>query len=104
MSKYDSAILYQSRCNDWMQALIFVNDVGFNFVSAVTAIRKAINAYWQEEFDCYGEAIENRLAAENIDFEIEYCKYDPSNDNPFEAWEDRIAELECMRVIKYYMD
>lgn len=104
MSKFDSAILYQSQCNDWMQALIFINDIGFELVHAVTSIRMAIDDYWRDDFDCYGEAIETRLAAAGIDFEIEYCKYDPSNDNPFDIWNERIEELEKLRVIKYYMD
>ena len=102
--KFDSAILYQSCCNHWMQAIIHLDDVGFNIVLAAQAIRSGIDRLWDDEYDCYGEAIEDALQESGIQHEIEYCKYNPEDDTPLASWEKRIKTLESEQKIKYYMD
>lgn len=101
--KFNSAILYQSLCNHWMQAIIYLDDVDFNVLIAVQAIRSGIDKMWNEEYECYGEAIEAELDKNNILYDVEYCKYNPEDDNPLEEWDEHILELEKERKIKYYM-
>lgn len=62
---------------------------------AVEVIRKAMDMFWEDEYEAYGDAVENELALADVPFEIRYIPWDDKADEAVDeaAWEKWIDEI-----------
>ena len=77
--------------NDWMDCCVYVPREYEG--RATKAIKTAINEFWDQNEQCYGDMIENNLCDADIPFMIEYCDYDPETDVPYDWWEEHFDYL-----------
>lgn len=87
------AIRYFSVTNEWIDCVVVV-PAEFHDV-AVDVIRKAVAMYWDDEYEAYGDAIENEMAMADIPFEIRYIEWDHESDTAVDndGWEAWIEEV-----------
>lgn len=88
-----SAIRYFSFMNEFLDFVVTVPDA---FVEAAcTIIKFALDQFWDDEYETYGDALETELAYADIPFEIHYLPWDDKGDCPVDeqAWESWIEEL-----------
>lgn len=86
---------YYSTMNPWIDFAVYAPK---NAVPHITKrIREAMNAYWEGEFDTYGDALEHALR--NTVVFIVYHDADNEDDAYEAAWEAMLAETEIAVVI-----
>lgn len=81
-------VRYYSTMNAWIDFVVYAPETAIQHVTK--AIRKAMNAYWEGEYDCYGDALENAL--KNTTAFIVYHDADNEDDEYERAWEAMLAE------------
>ena len=88
-----TGIRYFSYMNNWIDYIVLVLDSDVE--RAKETIRKAMDMYWDEEFECYGDAVECMLYANKIPYCIQYIPWDHENDCEFEwiDWEKYLEHL-----------
>lgn len=82
---------WYSTLNDWMDCCVYVSREYEE--RATKAIKTAINEFWKQTDQCYGDMIEDELIDTDIPFFIEYCDYDRETDEVDPAWEDHFDYL-----------
>lgn len=88
-----SAIRYFSFMNEWLDFVVTVPD---DFVeSASQIIKDALDQFWDDQYETYGDAVETELAYADIPFEMKSIPWDDKRDCPVDeqAWESWIEEL-----------
>ena len=88
------AIRYFSVTNEWIDCVAVVPEEFHD--AAAEVIRKAVAMFWNDEYEAYGDAIENELALADIPFDIRYIAWDNEEDKPMDeaAWEAWIGEVQ----------
>lgn len=73
-----TGLRYFSFMNPWIDYLVIVlND---DVSRATETIQKAMDMYWDEEYECYGDAVECQLMENKIPYFIQYIPWDHEND------------------------
>ena len=88
-----TAIRWYSDMNEWMDCVVFVPNNQAEI--AKTLIEQAIDLYWEDEYECYGDAIEDLLSENNITYCIQFIEWDHDEDCMVEwfNWEKWIDDL-----------
>lgn len=81
-----------SMMNPWIDFVVLVPE-SFKSV-ARTAILGAMESYWDFEYECYGDAVEDLLFQNGIPFVIFYHDSEDLSDEYEEAWELAISMFE----------
>lgn len=88
------SIRYFSFMNEWLDFVVIVPD---GFVDdACKVIKGAMDQFWDDQYETYGDAVETELALADIPFEIHYMPWDYKKDCAVDeaAWEKWIEELD----------
>lgn len=62
-------------------------------LTAMTAIDEAMGAFWDEEYECYGDSVEAALIGLHIPYVIVYHDSEDTSDAYEEMWERTIGTL-----------
>lgn len=81
-------IRYKSELNPWMDCIVSVPVE--EELPAVRAIRRGVDAFFEEGIATYSEYIERELRSEGLHFEMSVCSYDEETDTPIPAWYNRV--------------
>lgn len=87
------SIRYLSFMNEWLDFVVIVPD---DFVEdACKIIKDALDQFWDDQYETYGDAVETELAFADIPFEIHYMPWNDKGNCPVDekAWESWIEEL-----------
>ena len=57
-------------------------------------IHEAMDAYWEYEYECYGDAVEDMLVRYNIPYFIIYHDSDDESEEYEAAWEKLISQFD----------
>lgn len=91
------AIRYFSHMNEFLDFVVIVPE-GF-CDKAIQIVKDAVDKFWDDQYEAYGDAVENELAAADVPFEVHYMPWDDEGNCPVDedAWENWIEELndEC---------
>ena len=82
-----------SDLNEWMDCLILVQSEYQE--AAIQAIRDGVERYWDDEFQCYGDSIEEALMERGVPFVINYL-----DEYAFtqESWERYVQSFEAVGI------
>ena len=80
-----TGLRWYSWVNEWMDFIVYVPDDRVE--DAILAIHMGIDVYWDNECECYGDAVEASLKERNIPYIIIYQEWDHDNDRPVDWWE-----------------
>lgn len=88
-----TGIRYFSYMNHWIDFVVMVPDDDVDRAKAT--IKEAMDMYWNDVFECYGDAVEWMLKENNIPYCIQYIPWDHENDCEFEwiDWEKYLSHL-----------
>lgn len=84
MSGGKVAIHYGSANDPWIEFFAIV--AAERMDDAETAVRRAVDEYWESDDQCYGDVVEQGLNEAGIEHRLMLCEYDSANDEPTEAW------------------
>lgn len=73
-----TGIRYFSFTNYWIDFLVTVLDTDVEKAKAI--IENAMDMYWDYEYECYGDAVEDQLSRNGIPYFIQYIPWDHEND------------------------
>lgn len=85
------AIRRWSETNLWIDFTVIVDDKYKSVVCGL--LDKAYDAYWDYEYECYGDAVECILSENGIEYEIRYQDSDVDEDPEYEAWFEELPIL-----------
>lgn len=77
--------------NPWIDMIVVVNEADSK--KAKNVISDAMDAYWNYEFECYGDAIEAYLEEAGILHQSVYHDADDDTQEYEDAWEEYIDSL-----------
>ena len=87
-------IRWFSHTNYWMDVVIFVPE-NFKY-GAKLLVNAAIEAYWNEEFKCYGDAIEAYLDDAGIIYAIIYHDSEDMSEEYEQEWDNFIDSISAI--------
>ena len=87
-------IRWYSQTNYWMDAVIFVPE-NFKY-GAMQLVNSAIEAYWNDEFETYGDAIEQYLTNAGIIYAIIYHDSEDISDEYEQEWDNLIDSISAI--------
>lgn len=88
--------------NDWMDCCVYVPREYEG--RATKVIKTAINEFWDQNDQCYGDMIEDGLIDADIPFMIEYCEYDDETDEVSPEWEEHFDYLRSRGIPIHRVD
>ena len=89
MSTKECCIHFFSYENDFMQALVYVNEVDVERAKA--ALNAGFDIFYEDTSWCWGDALNEMLANAWIPFEIVLCDYDDEG-TPTKAWKSLVSK------------
>ena len=87
-------IRWYSHTNYWMDAVIFVPEIFKH--DAIQLVNSAIDAYWNDEFETYGDAIEQYLTDAGIIYAIIYHDSEDISDEYEQEWDNLVDSISAI--------
>lgn len=87
------ALRYFSDMNTWIDFVIFVRKSDIKTVDK--QVSQAFDDYWDEKFECYGDALDHYIKCDNI---IIYYNGDESDEYE-EAWENMLKKITNLQTM-----
>ena len=78
------AIHYAAATNRWIDFFVIVDMEKED--AAESAVKRAVDAYWNSDDQCYGDVVMDELNKIGVEYQLKVCEYDSSDDEPTAAW------------------
>lgn len=88
---------FYSNMNPWIDFVVLVPRTIKD--SAYVILRHAIEAYWNDIYECYGDAIEDKLDKREIPYVVIYHDSNNISDEYEHRWEAMVENLVIMEEI-----